>query len=54
MENSAEEMVKEALDIKKFADSRECSDRELEIRANKFRAYWNRDWFVVVDCYENL
>lgn len=54
MENSAEEMVKEALSIKRFADSIECSDRELEVRANKFKAYWNRDWFVVVDIYEKL
>ena len=54
MKGTAWHLVEDALRIKQFADSEECSDRELEIRANKYKAKWNRDWFVVVDCYERI
>lgn len=47
-------MIEEAIEIMKYCDSEYCSDREAQIKSEKFRAKYKRDWTEVIQDNINL
>lgn len=41
-------MLEEAIEIMKYCDSDYCSDREAQIKSEKFKTKYQRDWTEVI------